>query len=725
MSRHSFVRSILRIPRCRHLAGACVVLFLVIGCDAGPSLFPAESIPVEAPERRGGEAFLDRAEIVEVLEMQNLRDGAGLLEWLEHEDPGVRARAAFALASVRDPGSVEALRALLEDPAFEVRRDAAFALGHLRHDDDGRALLAALHDEQESSVRLQLIESLGLRGGGEVIGEMAAFSPAEGESGALYLALARMGLRAGPAAPDVLLERLIDGLSDDDVRAREGAAYYFGRQADAEVWADHVERVRTALDHYAPADPAAMHLLLGIGRLRDRDDAERLLEWMSGAEDWRIRVNAARAVGTTQLLETPGVRDALWERVEVDPYEHVGVAAAISLLSGFRVPNTVLERSRRWVGEGPDRWQTKIPFLEFLTEVGEPGPVLAWVEENRGHSDGLDRQLPLLLGQSAADDAMVRVREFAEHSDLPVRVAALSVLSERWEFGNPGPEVQEGFFDLFVRALREGHPYEAMKAAVGLSDPSFHAYGSVHEMEEGYRVRAGGDIEEERPVLVAILEGLAQIGDPASLPLVEEALESEDFRLRRAAGEALESMTGQEVRGLEIPDPQVDLDVEYLRQLGPNPRLVLETDRGTLRILLAPDEAPLTVQTIARYAEAGRYDGVIFHRVIGNFVAQSGDFSAGDGSGGPGLAIRSEMTRIPFRRGAIGMASSGRDTEQSQFFVTHSMQPHLDGSIDESGEWQAYTAFGWLEEGENALDQLMEGDRILSATVERDDGAES
>ncbi|TVP60222.1 MAG: peptidylprolyl isomerase [Gemmatimonadales bacterium] len=184
-------------------------------------------------------------------------------------------------------------------------------------------------------------------------------------------------------------------------------------------------------------------------------------------------------------------------------------------------------------------------------------------------------------------------------------------------------------------------------------------------------------------------------------------------------------MTGQEIRGLEIPDPQVQLDVEYLRQLGPNPRLVLETDRGTLRILLAPDEAPLTVQTIARYAEAGHYDGVIFHRVIGNFVAQAGDFSAGDGSGGPGLAIRSELTRIPFRRGVIGMASSGRDTEESQFFVTHSMQPHLDGSIDEGGQWQAYTAFGWLEEGENALDQLMEGDRIVSATVERDDGAES
>ena len=723
MNRPSLDRTTRRVSATA-LTSLLTCLVLATACtESGPSE-GAEAIPAEAPDRRGGEALLDRAEIIEVLDLQNRRDGAGLRSLLEHEDAAVRARAAFALASVQDADAVPPLQALLADPAESVRRDAAFALGQIPQDDGGGALLEALQGEEVPEVRLQLLESLGLQGGEAVVTPLVDWSPGAEEAGAYYLALARMGLRAEGSPPEVLLERLLEGLTEGDDRGREAAAYYFGRLPESEPWAARAERLRDALDGYEPADPAAMHLLLAVGRLRDRDDADRFRHWMAEAEDWRIRVNAVRAVGTTQLLETPGIREALWERVENDPYEHVGMAAAISLLSGFRVPNATLERALWWIDTGPDRWPAKLPFLEFLGTLGEAETVVEWIDRHQGTSNALDRVLPGILSATAIEDPIRRVRPFADHDDLHVRVAALAILAERWEFGNPPPEVQEEYYDLFVRVLREGHRFEAVKGAEGLSDPSFHPYGAVAELEAAYRDRIDGASEDDVPVLVAILGSLARIGDPVSLELIEEALEDEDFRLRRAAGEAVGTLTGRAVPGLEIPDPQTELDPEYLIELGANPRLVLETDRGTLRILLAPEEAPLTVQTIARYAEAGRYDGVLFHRVIGNFVTQGGDFTHGDGGGGPGVAIRSELTRIPFRRGVIGMASSGRDTEESQFFLTHSMQPHLDGSVGADGAWQAYTAFGWLEEGESVLDRLMEGDRILEARVERDRGSE-
>ena len=75
--------------------------------------------------------------------------------------------------------------------------------------------------------------------------------------------------------------------------------------------------------------------------------------------------------------------------------------------------------------------------------------------------------------------------------------------------------------------------------------------------------------------------------------------------------------------------------------------------------------------------------------------------------------IRSEITGIPYRRGVVGMASAGRDTEGSQFFVTHSAQPHLDGD---------YTAFGWVVEGMDVVDRIYESDRIVRARVEADPG---
>ena len=151
------------------------------------------------------------------------------------------------------------------------------------------------------------------------------------------------------------------------------------------------------------------------------------------------------------------------------------------------------------------------------------------------------------------------------------------------------------------------------------------------------------------------------------------------------------------------------IDWEALGRLGSRPHLVLQTEKGEVTLVLDAEGAPLTVQTIAGFAMEGKYDGVPFHRVVPNFVVQGGDFARRDGYGGPGFEIRSEFTEIPFRRGVLGMASSGKDTEGSQFFITHSMQPHLDG---------AYTAFGWVEDGMDVVDVLYEEDLIVSARVE-------
>lgn len=81
----------------------------------------------------------------------------------------------------------------------------------------------------------------------------------------------------------------------------------------------------------------------------------------------------------------------------------------------------------------------------------------------------------------------------------------------------------------------------------------------------------------------------------------------------------------------------------------------------------------------------------------------------GEGSGNPGYAIRTEFTQLPFDRGVLGMASAGKDTENSQYYLTHSSQPHLEGG---------FTAFGWIERGADVLDQVQEGDRIIRMTIQ-------
>jgi peptidylprolyl isomerase len=157
-----------------------------------------------------------------------------------------------------------------------------------------------------------------------------------------------------------------------------------------------------------------------------------------------------------------------------------------------------------------------------------------------------------------------------------------------------------------------------------------------------------------------------------------------------------------------LPDTP-SIDWTYLQELGPHPRLILETNQGRVTIELDTEQAPQTVQAITRFARDGRYDKIPFHRVVPNFVVQGGDIARRGGFGGPELSLRTEVTRIGHRRGTLGMASAGKDTEGSQFFIPHSMQPHLDGG---------YTAFGRVTDGMDVVDRLRVYDRIETARVE-------
>ena len=95
--------------------------------------------------------------------------------------------------------------------------------------------------------------------------------------------------------------------------------------------------------------------------------------------------------------------------------------------------------------------------------------------------------------------------------------------------------------------------------------------------------------------------------------------------------------------------------------------------------------------------------------MVPNFVIQGGDLSRRPGGGASAPRLLSEITRIPFERGVVGMANTGSlDTESSQFFITHDRQPHLDGG---------YTAFGWVVQGMEVVDRIGAGDRIRRATV--------
>jgi peptidyl-prolyl cis-trans isomerase B (cyclophilin B) len=138
-------------------------------------------------------------------------------------------------------------------------------------------------------------------------------------------------------------------------------------------------------------------------------------------------------------------------------------------------------------------------------------------------------------------------------------------------------------------------------------------------------------------------------------------------------------------------------------------KVTLETIRGPIVLELYPEHAPKTVNNFVFLVKEGYYDGVTFHRVIADFMIQGGD-PTGTGRGGPGYKFEDELKGNPLKHetGVLSMANAGPNTNGSQFFITHSPQPHLDGK---------HTVFGKVTSGMDVVNAVRQGDKIVKVVV--------
>jgi peptidyl-prolyl cis-trans isomerase B (cyclophilin B) len=136
----------------------------------------------------------------------------------------------------------------------------------------------------------------------------------------------------------------------------------------------------------------------------------------------------------------------------------------------------------------------------------------------------------------------------------------------------------------------------------------------------------------------------------------------------------------------------------------------ITTNRGTIELALDAKAAPRTVNNFVFLARDKFYDGIIFHRVIPDFMVQGGD-PTGTGRGGPGYRFPDEFAGNPHKheRGVISMANAGPGTNGSQFFITHVPCPWLDGK---------HTVFGKVTKGLDVVDSIQQGDEIVGVTIQ-------
>jgi len=598
-----------------------------------------------------------------ILEMEDTRSAGGgeLDRLLRHREPGIRRRAALAAGRIGEPLLVPTLLDLMNDEEVEVRQMAAFALGLVGDPAAAERLVAALGDS-EPIVRGRAAEALGRIGGAREADEVAGFV-----------------LRATPRAEGTVTVRGDDPSSPEDpwVELRLGLLAPGLRPvlAAAARSDDPHSRALAARGLGALEDAVAFDALEALARDENENVAFEALRALGRLGDTRARTLAAPLLGSRSdlirrqaLLTLAALPAESRLRARIVPL--VGDrspwirAAALAALARTDRDNFALVLS----GMDPDPvWWVRGALANALGGLGDEmsvGILHAMLQSED------ERVLPAVLEAlrtARGTDAIETLRRHLEHPDPGVRTSAADNLITLEAKG-----LSAALLDAWRRGLGDGELEARLAAVRALAAQGPEADSALAEIARA---------DPSRAVRIRALRSALEGGNTPSPPEPgPEAIDRPDLDYRVAMAP-------------HYPLPGVSLYT---------PRAFLQTRHGVVEIHLDVVEAPLTSASFVRLARRGFFDGLTFHRVVPGFVAQGGD-PRGDGFGGPGYALRCEITRRPIGRGSVGMAHAGEDTGGSQFFIALSPQPHLDGR---------YTRFGVVVSGLEVLDRIRPGDVI-------------
>lgn len=652
-----------------------------------------------------------RAKLSELVEISNLEDrrslGKGrLVELLREGDEETRAAAARAFGRIGyDEGTMPLLDALSDsDPA--VRLEAVFALGQIGSADARDALSRIAGSNASAEERGEAVLALGKLGGD---GAAEAVLPLFGDPlpelrADAAIALARTGdsLAAADLAPL---------LSDPEPGVRASAAWAAGR-LQAKSLAPEIRKL------LGDADPAVkLAATKAAGEIEDVE-AIRGLSLLAKDPDWRVRVNVAASLGRMKATDSLAGLAILGK----DENVHVRAATAAALK------------------DIPYHFK-KDDVLFPLVKDPEPEVRAATMQTLAVGLEGQHSALPehwTACGDSSVRVVIAAYESFADASRrVPAGAGGSQWRTASWFYmkgrlQNPEAPLAEKVIAAYnLGAFEHAEPRAALIDALTVVDPvltaaALHGLGELVPFDTTLIAR---NVAETPPIIGRVLaedpaakthpdirqsaaEALGHFDSEESRDILRGLLDDPEWRVRNEAADALEKLgePRPEVapRG-ELPPPPDPLDEAYLKSKQGRWEATVKTSRGEFVIELLNRDAPRTVQNFVNLAEDGFYDGLVFHRVVPNFVAQTG-CPIGNGWGGPGYEIRCEYNRNHYERGTVGMAHAGKDTGGSQFFVTHSPQRHLDGR---------YTVFGRVTEGMDVVDAIRIDDTIESVSIRK------
>ncbi|MEK7349155.1 MAG: HEAT repeat domain-containing protein [Candidatus Eisenbacteria bacterium] len=614
-----------------------------------------------------------------ILRREGTRDTTGLaLLARGHARPALRARAARALGHIGSRGSRATLESALRDPSPLVRREAAFALALVGDSLAVPALLDRLERESDAASRVAAVIALGncgtmgARSGGAVGRALAGSlrSPRTPERWAAALAAARL-------RDSSLVEPLQRAARDPRPDLRWRAAYALGKIGDRRG----APALRTlSFDKDAMVRAVAAR---AIGEVGDSSATARLGGLLHD-ESWRVRVNAAASLGALKIArEARTILPFLSDR-----HPHVRWQAAISL--GQIRDSLAASALMKSLGDSSTGvvQAAAISLLRIQGDRAVPAIAPALDLLPAFLRGGLAEALGDVEGPAALELMLARA---GQSKDAAQAAGAASALARR-------PEARDASLPV-LRPLLQDRDFSVVCSAA----EALGVLGDTASVPALAALFARRSTNQDDDVRASAATALAALQSPDALTALLGALRDSDRRVREIAVRALGLPADSIAEG---PSPPLKTRAT---PAGKGRRLtaVVTTERGIVTISLDPSAAPENVENFTSLARAGYFDGILFHRVVPNFVIQAG-CPRGDGWGSPGYAIPCEYNDRSYEVGTVGMALSGKDTGGSQWFITLSPQPRLEGR---------YTVLGKVTQGLDVVERIMPGDRIVKVAI--------
>jgi len=588
---------------------------------------------------------------VRIAEYQDRRLADSLIQFFDHDVAAYRMAAALAFGSVQDTLAVDALGKLLYDSDSTVRSATAFALGQTTSSKAFQILSEANEPNPE------VFEALGK-------------SATKGQAKAIIespWALYRLALRG--FADSLHVEKADQFLQTSNANTRLGAAHFFSRGPA------NITIAEKTLIRCATSDSSVYVRMAATSALRKikTDNVKAALEdILNDDPDYRVRISAVRALQAFPFDETI---ESIFKSFSDDNI-NVAIAASevIIQMATSEHYDTLVEQAKTI-----NHWRVKANLYEAALATTSRKELAEEIMRACTSAESPYEKAALISTLRHSPMSYSFVCEQHLSSKIPVirssSVTALTGMNKHRLFEK---SMQGAFLECYQRALQGDDPAVIGTVASVLMDPAL-----------GYKS------------LISDYQFLYDARNKLSLPKDNEALQSLE----------------QAIAYFEGKDPRVEVKNEYnhpidwtfVKAIPRDQHATIKTEKGDIIIQLLVEEAPGSVANFLQLASSGYFNGKNFHRVVPNFVIQGG-CNRGDGWGSEDYSIRSEFSRRRYKEGSVGMASAGKDTEGTQWFITHSPTPHLDGR---------YTIFAEVVKGMETVHRIEVGDKIISVEVRK------